>query len=51
MMDILNTTVGHPLSNMVLGSIAFGIAKRSEECEAEKEANIRRNTFYETLKH
>ncbi len=39
-MDVLNSTVGNHVSNMLLNNIAFNMADLLEENETEKDANI-----------
>ena len=50
-MNILQTTVGHHLSNLFVDNVAFNVAKLLEESEAEQAANAKRKMFYETLTH
>ena len=50
-MNILQTIVGHHLSNLFVDNVAFNVAKLLEESEEEQAANAKRKMFYETLTH
>ena len=50
-MNILQTIVGHHLSNLFVDNVAFNVAKLLEESEEEQAANAKRKMFYEALTH
>ena len=50
-MNILQTIVGHHLSNLFVDNVAFNVAKLLEESEEEQAANANRRMLYEALKH
>ena len=50
-MNILQTIVGHHLSNLFVDNVAFNVAKLLEESEEEQAANAKRRMFYKALTH
>ena len=50
-MNILQTIVGHRLSNLFVDNVAFNVAKLLEESEEEQASNAKRKMFYKALTH
>ena len=50
-MNILQTIVGHHLSNLFVDNVAFNVAKLLEESEEEQAANVNHKMLQEALRH
>ncbi len=50
-MNILQTIVGHHLSNLLVDNAALNVATLLEESEEDQAANAKRKMFYKALTH